>query len=209
MVVDEHRGSELTPQQALAQIGYLKDLVQETRISVAAGWQSFVVWGVVWIIGYAAVALAATDLPFAPPESALGGIWFGLIALVYMTSAISRRRTKNAPATTLGRRLLRLNLALLVVAFVLLPFVLVGDLNLPFSSAAYIPLWVGVAYVVNGLFVGNELTAVGAWILGATVITRFLDPLWAQALWLAVAGGGGLVVTGLIFRKVMARSRVA
>ena len=210
MVVDERHADQLTPQQALHQIGYLRDLVQETRISVAAAWPSFVLWGIVWIIGYSATALSRSDVSFAPSETILAAIWITPLVVASVLSALTGRAgRRGAPTTTLGRRLFRLNVGLAVFGFAVLPFVLFGSLDVTISFDAYIPLWIGVLYVVNGLFVGDELTAIGAWILGAAVISHFLDPSWVRPLWLAVAGGGGLLITGLIFRRDTSKAHVA
>ena len=75
----------------------------------------------------------------------------------------------------------------------------------PFSTfiqyEAVICLAVGAAYVVLGTQTGLRMSAVGAVIMVATVVG------WIYArdqffLWMAIAGGGGLLLGGVWMRKV-------
>ena len=68
------------------------------------------------------------------------------------------------------------------------------------NTGLYIPACVGIAYAVLGVLVGKELVAIGGWLMLATVAAAFM-PLEVRYLWMAAAGGGGLVVTGILLRR--------
>lgn len=79
-----------------------------------------------------------------------------------------------------------------------------------YSSASwaikiYMPFQVGVAYMVAGVFIGRDLKYIGL----AMIITSLLSllmPCPIQDIWLAIIGGGGLVLTGLIFKNQVKKS---
>jgi hypothetical protein len=202
MTVDQEERQPLTPQQAIAQIGYLRDLVEETRIRIADGYREFAMWGCVWVLGYGATAVYWSSHDDTGARA--GWMWLGLIGLATLGHILlfrGYRRTgrRSERGTTLGRRLLLVNL---VVAFAALMHPFLYESVTLRSSGAYMAFWIGVAYVINGIFVGRELAAIGGWFFIVSYVARLIDQAPARSLWLAVAGGGSLLLTSaLLYRE--------
>lgn len=191
-------GRRLDPGQALEQVTYLRELVEETRIRVADWYAIFLMWGAIWITGY-----LATFWWERTGTAWLQWTWPTLLAVATVGHAFLGRGLPRLPPTTLGKRLLRMNL-MLAAAFVVLPVTLGGISGVQMGS--YAPFALGIVYVANGMFVGTELVAIGAWLLIAATAGPFL-PEEARWLWMAGAGGGSLLVTGVLLhrRRTVAR----
>lgn len=198
---DVAAGRPLEPEHALRQIAYLRGLVEATRLRAADAYAFFILWGVIWALGYVVTAWARSDLSSLPELDGkyIGLTWGALSASGWLISAaFAKRFLSNRPASSLGRQLFRMNVALLVALYAFWQF----GFN-PTSEAAlnaYWPFWAGVAYIVNSFFLGRELTVIGGWLLAAGVASLFM-PAGVGALWLAVAGGGSLAITGFVFRR--------
>ena len=194
-------GRPIEPEHALRQIAYLRGLVEATRLRAADAYGFFILWGIIWALGYVVTAWARSDLSFLPELDGryIGITWAALTALGWLITAVfAKRFFSSRPASSLGKQLFRMNLALLVALHAFWQF----GFN-PTSNAAlnaYWPLWAGVAYVLNSFFLGRELAVIGGWLLAAGVASLFM-PADVGALWLAVAGGGSLAVTGFVFRR--------
>ena len=197
-MIVEQRPGPIDPKEALAQIAYLRNLVEETRIRVADGYREFGMWGIVWIVGYGLSALYYAN-ESASPGPRTGWTWLVLIGLATIGHVIlgisSRRRNR---ATALGRKLLFVNLT---IAFAAVGHILLySKLSIP-SSGAFIGFWVGVAYIINGIFIGRELVGIGGWLLVVAIVTRMIEGSAARSIWLAVAGGGSLLLTSLLLYR--------
>jgi len=182
--------------EIMEQITYLKKLIDATRLRAAGGYPHFILWGFIWIIGN----IAGT---FGIGRN-LGWIWMVLCSVGGVTSIvlgiISRRNTKYAP-TLLGQ-LRFLNLILGDEAGLFFPMCFYFD-NVYFGAktlSIYVPFWIGVIYIANGIFIGKELIWIGLWIAFEALIALAI-PFPFFYIWLALAGGGSLLVTGFIFRK--------
>ncbi len=79
-------------------------------------------------------------------------------------------------------------------------FALLGPLNAR-QVSAFIPLTIALAYVLLGLRVGPRYAATGIGIAALTLGGFFLLP-HHFFLWMAITGGGALVLAGLWLRKV-------
>src|SRR5260370_25423418 len=65
---------------------------------------------------------------------------------------------------------------------------------------SYFPAGIGVIYIVTGLFIGREYILIGAWLVLCGV-TGLAMPVVISVVWMAFAGGGGLLLTGFILRR--------
>jgi hypothetical protein len=203
--MEENNAQTLTPKDAIAQISYLRELVEETRIRAADGYPFFVLWGLIWVAEYLATAWSRADLNgfLQPDDRALPLIWSVLTTGGGIVSGVlGYRHGRRRPSSTLGKRLLHMNLLLGGTVFVMLYVAAPSDAG---RAAAYWPFWLGVIYLVNSVFVGNELAVIGAWLVAAGIASVFMPEL-VQAVWLAAAGGGALAVTGFIFRRQVRRT---
>jgi hypothetical protein len=201
MVVNEHEAEALSPQQALAQIGYLRELVDDTRLRAADGYPIYLLWGVLWIVGYAVSAW--TSLVDEDVHFWVGGIAWAAIALggsignLVLFRSYFRRVHERRPKTALSRGLFRMNVALTLLGLSL-PFVFGGAEHI---NVAWLPFWVAVIYILNGVFLGRELVILGGWLLLTVFALHLTTSDWLQAVILGLAGGGSLIATGLIFRR--------
>ena len=201
MVVNEHETDGFNPKQALAQIGYLRELVDDTRMRAADAYPIYLLWGALWAVGYAVTgwtSLIDDDLHFWASGVAWAAIILcGCVGNLVLFRSYFRRVHERRPKTALGRSLLRMNVALTLLGLSL-PFVFGGAENL---NVAWLPFWVAVIYILNGVFLGRELVLLGGWLL-LTVFALHLTTIgWVQAGILGLAGGGSLIATGLIFRR--------
>ncbi len=65
---------------------------------------------------------------------------------------------------------------------------------------SYWPFHIGLLYIVAGIFVGRQMILIGGWLMLVAVAGIWV-PTPFQEIWLAAGGGGGLILTGIIFRK--------
>jgi hypothetical protein len=70
---------------------------------------------------------------------------------------------------------------------------------------SYWPFHIGLLYIIAGIFIGRQLIYIGGWLILVAVAGCWL-PVTIQLVWLAVSGGGGLILTGIIFRKYARRA---
>jgi hypothetical protein len=183
--------------EALGNIAYMRGLIEQTRGRVAARYGFFLLWGVVWVAGYLATAFVP------PPTGYILWVPFVVLGMVGSTWLGMRMPKDQSVAPTLGTRLAWMNLAL-VGAFICAPLFL-GDNFSYVKDIAYIPAAVGVIYAVNGIFVGREMILIGAWLLVAAGASLAMGPT-VQLVWMAIAGGGSMILTGLLLRRQLARA---
>lgn len=152
-----------------------------------------ILWGAVW-------ALGNLSAYFNAPGANL--TWFVLTAVGVIGSFVlglrMRRREPGAGPRNSG-------VMALLIAVAIAGFGMGVSVINPFSSfaqyEAVISLAVGAAYMVLGAQTGLRMSAVGVVIMAATVVG------WLYArdqffLWMAIAGGGGLLLGGLWMRRV-------
>lgn len=144
----------------------------------------FILWGVVWIVGY-----SASD--FLPRYA--GFIWLGLIAAAAVASAFTRRK---GAATRGGWR----NLALvgIVASFITLTYTIMWPVS-PNQQTAFVPLLLAAVYSGMGLWLGVRYIVAGVAVAVLT-LTGFYEIHTHYNLWMAAVGGGGLVLAGLWLR---------
>lgn len=188
----------MNPEEALAQINYLKEVIAQTRLRVADGYPHFLWWGLIWIFG----DLCGLWLK----HQQYGLLWVGLSILGGAGSTIFgiqlHSKQKDKPVPLLLKQLGLLSLTLLLTAGLLFPLTFQGASG-KFNSA-YWPLWIGIIYVANGIFMGRQLVWIGLWVLIEAAIALYIPGPYFY-IWLALAGGGALVATGLVFRKQVIR----
>jgi hypothetical protein len=181
----------MKPEEALDQITYLRELVSQSRVRVAGWWSYFIVWGVLWIAGY----LGTLWLPQPYNE----WTWPVVYALGFGRSFWqSARHGRGQPTPALLKKLGWVSWILLG-AGLSLGWLFPLDMGRHTVNALF-PFWVGLVYVVNGIFLGRELVWIGAWVAAAAVGSLWL-PAPVQDYFLAAVGGGGLVVTGTFLRR--------
>ena len=186
--------------EALKQISFLKEITEQSRLKVAEGYPYFFLWGFIWFVGYlASIVIFGRNT---------GIMWlvlviFGFIGTVLIGKGKGR---KTGPNPTLLKKLGWLSLLLWTVAllfFVLFYKVFHGFFRLNLINA-YWPFQIGVIYLANSIFFGRQLVIVGCWLIICALVSLLL-PFPFFFIWLALAGGGGLIFTAYIFRKQVAK----
>ncbi|RFU48590.1 hypothetical protein [Paraburkholderia sp. DHOC27] len=146
-----------------------------------------ILWGVIWIVGFGATQLA--------PARA-GWLWIVLdIAGVLGCIYLGRRGHADASASQSWRWL---GTIAAIGAF----YVLALTILQPTSGAqvaAFIGLLVAMFYVLAGLWIGVRLAIIGLALAVLTVFGYYMLPAYF-ALWMAVVGGGALILAGLWLR---------
>ena len=149
----------------------------------------FLIWGLVWLLGYSAEGL----VPRAHPAWMwLGWWWMGLSMAGALLGRLQARRS--------GRSGWRSGVLVLIIwLFVLCTFAILH----PHSQrevAAFIPLLIAAIYAAMGLWLGARYVAVGAF----TAVATLGGYHWLSDgffLWMALVGGGSLILTGMWMRR--------
>jgi len=147
----------------------------------------FILWGLVWIVGYAGTDLARDKANY---------LWLALIVAGAIGSAIvgraSSRRSAKAGWQSAG-------LVLIIFLFIAATYAVMGPVK-PKAAAAFVPLIAAAAYSAVGLWAGLRWVIAGAAIAALTLGGFFLIHEHFN-LWMAAVGGGGLVLAGLWMRS--------
>jgi hypothetical protein len=186
----------LTPGEAADS---LKEIQRtQSRSASARGYANsspfLIMWGVIWMIGY-----GTSDL--APRYS--NGAWLLLIIAGFLGSmAIGRARAKGGDPhpgmnSKAGWRFAAMFIAIGV--FITATYSIFGSATTA-QQAAFSPLIVSLAYVIMGIWKGLRLAVTGIAIAALTLGGFFLLHQHFL-LWMAVVGGGALVLGGLWLRK--------
>lgn len=191
---------DVSKEEAQKSLGQIQDTVQRTKKMVAyAGVDTiFIVWGVIWVLGY----LSTHFLPLL-----CLWIWLVLVAAGFIISVIVGRRSMpvRSPA---GKRIAWFWLLLFFYVSLwialLFPFIKVRghEQSQMFwrhmgAILATVPMF---AYVVMGLWLAHFMIWIGLAVTALTFLGLFvIQPyFW---LWMAAAGGGTLIGTGLFIRN--------
>jgi hypothetical protein len=150
------------------------------------------VWGTVWFLGYGAEALA----PIAHPKWMwLGWWWLALSmsgALASMMIGLRQGSRRNSKSWRMGA------LFGIMWFFTLALFQIMSPREL--QIAAYFPLAFSAIYTAIGLWLGLRYILVGVFMAVATLGAYYYLREYFL-LWMALVGGGSLLLTGLWMRR--------
>jgi hypothetical protein len=193
----------ISKQEANEALDQIDDAISQTRRAIGQGTSSaiLILWGVIWVLGY-------SSSQFAPRMAQ--SLWLCLVVSgtlgSWICGARSRRRIQSSNGTRIGL------FWLVLFAYAGLWFFLLhsdnrpgqpgfdfGTMTGPQSGAffATVPMF---AYVVGGLWLGRFFIWLGATVTFLTLIGYSLVPDWF-CLWMAITGGGSLIVAGLYIRR--------
>jgi hypothetical protein len=164
------------------------------RSAAAVGYQRssqyLILWGAVWGVGNVAAFLRLPLGPYA----------FAVLMLLGVTGSVivGMRAGRDG-----RRRSYALRALVVAVAFALFAngMQVVTDIRSFDVAEAVICLAIGAGYMVMGISLGWRMTAVGVALMVA-VIAGWIYAREQFFLWMALAGGGGLVLGGLWMRRV-------
>lgn len=177
----------------------LRDIDQTTGRSAKAygysiGSPHLILWGVIWSIGYGLVALRLDPTRFPASTYAFPV----LAALGIAGSLLIGWRMRAGSATHYDWRHLATVAAVAVFVtaiFAIIP--LKGE-----QIGAFFPLLAALFYAIVGIWTkGTRMIVLGACIAAVALFAFFAQPAYF-AIWMAIAGGGGLIVGGFWLRNV-------
>jgi len=167
----------------------------QQRASILRGYERgaphFVLWGLIWVVGY--------SLSDVAPNMAGPG-WLLLDAIGIAGSYfLGRASAANASVASkdYGRRFSAVGVTLF--AFIFATYFIMK----PHSAAqygAFPALLMAAIYTVVGIWRGSRWTVSGV-VLGVFTVAGFALLREHFMLWMAVAGGGALLLTGLWLRR--------
>jgi hypothetical protein len=146
-----------------------------------------VLWGVIWLIGFAMTHFFPT---------LASRLWIALDVIGIAGCMYLGGKGKQEASNSIAWRWLGSIAAILVFYIVIL------NIFQPFSgqqSAALIALIVALFYVLGGIWIGVRLAITGIAMAALTVVGFYLFPAYFF-LWMAVVGGGALMLAGLWLR---------
>ncbi len=164
----------------------------EARSATLRGYQSsaphLIIWGVVWAIAYTVGDLAP----------AWANVTWASIVPVGIAGDIIAARADRADDT--GSGVVIGALFGIIAIFVASTFAIMAPHD-PRQIGAFIPLVVAGAYAILGLFDGPRMLILGG-ALAALTLFGFFALASHFLLWMAVVGGGSLILGGLWLRRV-------
>lgn len=189
---------QLSPGQAADS---LKEIERTERRSAQAhiyanASPGFILWGLIWMIGYAGSDVLGTHDDWHK----INWLWCGLTLIgVTASMVIGRRQHRGQPRNpTLGIRWGATFCTLWL--FVVATFIVLRPVDRA-AAGAFIPLIVAAAYAIFGIWSGLRFLYAGIAVAALTLGGY----LWLPEhflLWMAVVGGGSLILVGLWLRQV-------
>jgi len=199
-VPEENESMEVTPEEAKESLAEIEKVAARTRKMVAYGGGDvlFIVWGVIWILG------SMGDEFFLEK---CGWIWLGLVGTgVAVTGLVAKFKSPVSSPTDrrLGFFWLFMFLYIGLWLWMLIPFVKIRSME---EGIAFSKHFGGIMFtapmfgwVVMGLWLDRFMVWLGLAVTGLVVIGLILlEPYFWY--WMAAAGGGTLIGTGLFIRK--------
>ncbi len=185
----------VSPSEAEEALAAIQAMMKKTRraISSSGAYIFLIVWGIVWLFGF----LCAQFLPY----QISGYIWTGLDILGSVISAVIGIRmgthVRSPSTTTSGKRIgiFWFLLFFYVAAAIWVAWPVNGK-----QLAMFIILFVMVGWVAMGLLLSFASVQTGLVITALALIGYFLLP-GIFYLWMAILGGGGMIVLGLYIRS--------
>jgi hypothetical protein len=146
-------------------------------------------WGAIWMVAYGAT--------YARPEWSI--IWPILVVVGSVGSFWLGWRTKSARSDTFGWRYVATFVA--VFLFISAIFAIMPP-KTSAQIAAFFPILVALFYLLIGIWTrGTRMMILGVAVGALTLFGYFYLPVYFL-LWMAVVGGGGMILGGFWLRSV-------
>jgi hypothetical protein len=156
----------------------------ESRSATLHGYREaaphLVLWGVLWVIGY--------GLTHAMPTRA-AAIWGMIVVLGLAADTLTMFRKDGRSAASCF-----VAIAATLAVFCIATFAIMAPSGR--QVAAFIPLVIAASYVTGGIWLGNRYIVAGIAVAVLTLGGFFLLREYFL-LWMAVVGGGALLLAGL------------
>ena len=185
----------ISPSEAEEALQAIQSMMNKTKkaISNSGAYNFLILWGVIWLFGFIANH-------FFNAKTA-GVIWMGLDILGGVISAIlgirMGRKVRSPSGLASGKRIAWFWLLLFVFCVSLILVASPADGK---QTAMIIVLFVMLGWVAMSLLLSVASVWWGLAITALALIGYFLLPSIFY-LWMAVLGGGGMIVLGIYIRK--------
>ena len=184
----------ISPNEAEQALAEIQAVMQKTRQSIASSNAhiSLIVTGIVWLIGFLCTQFLSGEI--------LTYIWIGLSilgsALATILSIRTGKRVRSPSAATTAKRigLIWLLLVVYCIAAIAVAWPLDGK-----QLTTFIVLFVLVSWLVMGLLLSFTSIWPGLLLIALVLAGYFLLP-GIFYLWMAILGGGGMILLGLYIR---------
>lgn len=193
---EHEKKTEQTNSQLVKDLAYIKQLMElQTRNTAAGASPYFIIWGIIWIIGFGADALVFDHL--------LPWIWGGLSIIgMILNLTIGIKQAKEDPLPTVFDRKLSMLFSCFGVIVVLF-IVLITTGFVHFSAdviGLYSVIFVSILYLLIGVILGKEVFIMGIWFALLACINAIWFPPYHAGI-MTVFGGGIFLITGIMLRR--------
>lgn len=156
----------------------------------------FIIWGFIWIIGYA-VSLMFSD------SITKGFFWFilGIIGWVITLTTYFKQKEVMPMPLFLRIQMQYAWLGLVIILGIFIFMIYFGLLSYTLNNLFfYIVILVSIMYILLGIVLAKEIFIMGFWlsILGLTTFSIFPG---VMDIIFALIGGGSLLLTGVILKR--------
>jgi hypothetical protein len=186
----------LTPDEAATSLKEIERAGRRSALaySYASASPHLIMWGILWMIGY-----GVSDLNYR-----IGGLFWIVLTLCGLLASIfiGRQQTADGHAQP-GRSGTSLKFAATFFAiglFITAAYAIFGHTGVR-QQAAFVPLIVALIYSVLGIWKGPRFLVMGM-LIAALTLGGFFFLKEHFLLWMAMVGGGALVLGGLWLRAV-------
>jgi hypothetical protein len=177
-------------EEALKQIAYLKELAEKTVLNIAFGYQYFILWGILCVLGYISNIIFPMNLHnYLWSIISIIGVITTIVILI-----INRKKYGLSP---LFKRIGMQCLILFALDYLFFGFLIYYKIYELLHS--YWPFQIGIIYIIASIHLSRSLTFIGLWLILTSILSFFI-PIQIQNIFMAITFGGGLLFTGILFR---------
>jgi hypothetical protein len=149
-------------------------------------------WGSIWVLGYGGTGLA--------PEYS-NWLWTALM-ICGIAGGLMLRRDRVADCRGSGFKPWRMPvLFATIILFVFTTYTIMEPHHAK-QVCAFPALITGMAYVALGLWMGIRYVIAGIAVVTLTMFGFFYIPTYWYFFWMALVGGGAMILSGIWFRTV-------
>ncbi len=151
-----------------------------------------IMWGIIWVVGYGGTGLFPD---YSDP------LWEALM-LIGIIGGIAIGWRLRADPLTCGFRVWRMAALWFIILFFVWSTYTIMQPHLSKQLCAYPALITGAVYAAVGLWSGLRYVVTGVAVVALTLFGFFFIEPALYFYWMAVVGGGSMILAGLWFRTV-------
>jgi hypothetical protein len=194
-VTEKGNPMNISPNEAEEALAAIQTMAQKTRHSIAGGGASIslIITGIVWLIGFTATQFLTGPI--------VASIWIGISILGSTLATIlgiqAGRRVRSASSAVTGKRIALFWVFLVLFAIAALAVARPTDGK---QLTMLIILFAMIGQMGMGLLLSFSATWWTVPVVALALAGYFLVPAWFY-LWMALLGGGVMIVLGLYIRS--------